>query len=68
MKLLRVKSVAEKLDASRSTVFRLMKSDDFPKPIKLSARHIVFVEAEIDQWVSSKRSIDERANELWRVS
>ncbi len=52
MKYLRVKSVAERLDVSKSTVWRLSQQGVLPKPIKLSPRTTVWRSDEIDEAVN----------------
>lgn len=48
------------IDYSRAHLYRLMKADQFPKPIHLGGNRIAFVEAEIDSWIRAK--IEQRDN------
>jgi prophage regulatory protein len=48
MKYLRVKSVAQQLDVSESTIWRFVQQGVLPKPIKLTARTTVWRADEID--------------------
>jgi len=41
---------------SRATIYRKITTDGFPKPIKISARRIVWDEPEVKKW------LDEQAN------
>ena len=53
-KIYRLKNVIEVTGMSRSTIYRLMDQDKFPKPIKLTQRIIGFLEEDIDQWIQNR--------------
>ncbi|MCX8979078.1 AlpA family transcriptional regulator [Citrobacter portucalensis] len=46
----RMRQVVQFLAMSESSVYRLMKATDFPRPVHLSSRLVVFDAAEIRQW------------------
>lgn len=46
--------VLSKTGFKKSWIYLLISNDLFPKPIKMGARAIAFVEAEIDQWVEDR--------------
>jgi predicted DNA-binding transcriptional regulator AlpA len=55
VKWIRTAEVAEKLAISTSGLKALMDRDvDFPKPMRVSERHIVFDEEAIERWMRSK--------------
>jgi prophage regulatory protein len=60
IKTLRVRSVAEKLQTARSTIFDWLNPDSprhdptFPKPLKLGKSVTVWIEEMIDDWIESK--------------
>jgi predicted DNA-binding transcriptional regulator AlpA len=55
MKWVRQKEVAEKLSLSLSGLKALMvREPAFPKPVKLSERHIVWDEDALNQWMKDK--------------
>lgn len=58
MNLLRVKEVAKKTSAGKSTIWGWVKDGKFPKPIKLSDRISVWKESDIDEWIESKKDKD----------
>lgn len=39
---------------ARSTVYKYMADEQFPKPVKLGVRVVAWVEAEIHDWVLAK--------------
>ena len=39
---------------SRPHLYRLVNADKFPRPIKLGANCIAFVESEVDDWLQEK--------------
>ena len=58
MKWLRPKAVAEKLGLSQ-TGFRLLQKRDgtFPKEVRISDRHVVFDEDDINRWMRAQMHI-----------
>jgi prophage regulatory protein len=51
---LRAPKVADKLDVSESSVWRIARLPGFPQPIKLSRGCTGWYEHEIDQWIDAK--------------
>jgi len=60
--VLDVKSLINKLHVSRTMIWQIRKEEDFPKPIRLTARRIAWLESEIDAWILSKAN--ERENNI----
>ena len=54
-KLVRVKDVLEITGMSRSTIWRLVNSGDFPAPYKLGPRMNAWHKSEIVTWIESRR-------------
>ena len=52
--IIRLNQVIKKTGLSRSTIYNLIKSGDFPQQIQLSPRTMGFVEAEIDSWIAAR--------------
>jgi prophage regulatory protein len=49
------KALAEKgVDLSLSQLKRKVKDGSFPKPIRIGARRVAWVEAEIDAWIDQR--------------
>ncbi|MCY4421127.1 MAG: AlpA family phage regulatory protein [Gammaproteobacteria bacterium] len=44
--------VEDRCRIGRSTIYRLMRSGDFPKPLQVGTRAVRWVESEIDDWIS----------------
>lgn len=53
-RLLRRPEVEERTGLTRSTIYRWMKSGDFPQAVRLGPKMIAWREADIDQWIESK--------------
>lgn len=53
-KILRLKQASEKTGLSRSSIYKLLSTGEFPKQIQLSARRVGFIEAELDAWLAAK--------------
>ncbi|MEZ6877565.1 AlpA family phage regulatory protein [Enterobacter sp. KBR-315C3_2022] len=45
-----MRQVVHFLAMSASSVYRLIKNTDFPRPVHLSSRQVVFDAAELRQW------------------
>ena len=53
-KIIRLPKVEERTGKSRSRIYADIEAGTFPKPIKLSARAVGWIESEIDAWIDSK--------------
>ena len=51
--IIRRKQVEARTGLSRSTIYLRIQNGTFPKPIKLGARAVGWVESEIDTWLAS---------------
>jgi len=56
--LLKIQKVIELTTLSRSTIYRLVESGKFPRPVKLTTRTIGWVEEEVRDFILDK--INER--------
>lgn len=54
MKLIKLKTVMDCTGLARSTVYKFIAEDRFPKPVKLGTRMVAWVESEIQQWILDK--------------
>jgi len=52
MKLIRIKEVMSRTGLARSTVYKYISENNFPKPIKLGSRAVAWVESEIEGWIN----------------
>ena len=55
MKYLRLADLVQKLGISRSSIYNRLKDSDFPKPIKLYERTVVFDELEVNEYMKMKK-------------
>lgn len=53
-RILRLPDVKSRTGLSRSTIYLRLATGDFPRPVRLGARSIGFVEAEVDDWISDR--------------
>ncbi|MDI4636700.1 MULTISPECIES: helix-turn-helix transcriptional regulator [Halomonadaceae] len=57
-----MKDLIEKLGISRSSIYEMLNSDSprydptFPKPVKLGARSVGWIEGSIDIWLCERQS------------
>jgi len=61
--ILRPKQLAEHLSVSLSTVWRLEKTDSFPKKIHLSSRTVGWLEEDVNSWIESRADIKSTNND-----
>ena len=54
MTALSVADVVKKVALSRTTIWRLCRAGDFPKPVRLSPGRVGWLEAEIDRWLAAR--------------
>lgn len=52
--LIRRKEVERLTALSRSRIYDLLKQNLFPKPVRLGAMSVAWVEAEIQEWIASR--------------
>lgn len=55
---LRIQSVQSRTGLARSTIYKLMSTGDFPKPVKPTPKASAWVMSEVESWMISR--IDER--------
>jgi len=53
-KFLRIAAVMDRCPYSRASIYRLVKSGDFPKPYSLGAGAVAWREADIDDWIQAR--------------
>ncbi|WP_299939312.1 AlpA family phage regulatory protein [uncultured Nitratireductor sp.] len=55
LKLLHRNEVQDRLGGiTHPTFYRLMETEGFPRPVKVSPRRIAFVESEIEEWIETQ--------------
>jgi len=53
-RILRMPETKARTGVPRSSIYRLLAMGEFPRPIKLGARSIGFVESEVDAWIADR--------------
>ena len=48
--------IEQRTGLKRSTIYDKMKAGTFPKPVKLGARAVAWLEPEIDAWIKERIS------------
>jgi prophage regulatory protein len=49
--ILRLPELKERIGLSRSTIYRRISENTFPKPVALGGRAVGWIESEIDHWL-----------------
>ena len=62
--ILRRKQVEDRISLSRSTIYLNIKNGTFPKPIKLGARAVGWLESEIEKWLADRIEIRDSEREI----
>lgn len=55
--ILSIKGVCQATSLSRATVYRLVKSGEFPKPVSITVGRVGWYEPVVDQWVRKKIAV-----------
>jgi prophage regulatory protein len=61
--IFRMNETCRQVALSRSTVYRLIDSGDFPQPIKLSKNSIGFLSSEVEAWKEQRISDSRKVKE-----
>lgn len=56
MRVIRMPEVKQRIGLSRSKIYTLIASNDFPRKIQLGLRAVGFLSNEIDMWIEKRAS------------
>lgn len=54
MRLIRLKEVMERVQLSKSTIYKMMANGEFPHKLSLGERASAWVEHEVDEWINKQ--------------
>ncbi|MWV18256.1 AlpA family phage regulatory protein [Pseudomonas sp. L-22-4S-12] len=54
MKVLRLNAVVRTTGLARSTIYKLIGSGEFPRPVPLTGRSVGWIETEVVAWIQSR--------------
>ena len=54
--LLRIGMVIRVTGLGRSTIYRLVASDEFPPPVRLTRRAVAWRRSDLERWTSARQS------------
>jgi prophage regulatory protein len=60
----RMADTCQDVGLSRSTIYRLIDLNDFPKPIPLGSKSIGFLRSEVEAWKEQRITSSRKAKEL----
>lgn len=52
----RLPTVLDRVGASKTTIYAMMKMGTFPAPVKIGQRAVAWRRSEIDQWIATRVS------------
>jgi prophage regulatory protein len=55
--MLRREQVLARIGLSRSSLYNLMVTGDFPKPVALGTRAVGWIESEVQDWLQQKIAV-----------
>ena len=58
MQVLRMPEVLSRIGLSRSTLWRLIRAGEFPRPIRLGRRSVGWIEYDVEAWIKSRSLTD----------
>lgn len=54
MRIIRLSVVIETTGLARSTIYKLIKSGEFPRPVPLVGRSVGWLESEVQEWIKGR--------------
>lgn len=57
-RILKLPEVLEVTGLSKSTLYRLIKSGDFPKPVRLTSQRVGWLASQVQAWMESLQAVD----------
>ena len=54
LRLLRLPAVLECTGLNRTMVYDLMTAGEFPRPLRIGARAVAWIEEEVDEWIRTR--------------
>lgn len=67
-RLIPIKEVVNKVGSSKSWIYSLIKSGDFPRPVSLGTRKVAWLESEIDEWIQQRVTERNKMTDTRRAS
>jgi len=52
-RLIRLKEVVDRTSLSKTSIYELMKTGEFPKQVHLGSQYVAWVEDEVDQFINA---------------
>lgn len=60
MRFIKLKEVMNRTGLGRSTIYKYMNKDDFPRSISLGGRAVAWVESEVHDWMAEKLAMRDK--------
>lgn len=57
-RIIRLPEVMQKTGASKANIYRWIKKNNFPKPLKIGLRSVGWLDQEINGWIESRPRAD----------
>lgn len=56
-RILRMPTVTERVGLKRTTIYDMIRTGKFPKPVPLNDKSVGWLESEIDEWIASRVAV-----------
>lgn len=56
MKLIRLKTLTEKVGLEKSAIYDRISKGQFPKQISLGGRSVAWLESDVDNWIMERKN------------
>ena len=57
-RLIRRKELEDRIGLARSTIYRMMAEETFPRPVRIGRRAVAWPESEIEHWIAARPAAD----------
>ena len=63
MRLMTLKTVGEKCALARSSIYDLMASDNFPRPVRIGPKSVRWRDTDVDEWLDNLKPAANKPSE-----
>ena len=57
-RLQRLSKVEDTTGYKKSKIYQMVRDGEFPAPVKLGARHVAWIEEEVQEWINNRPRVE----------
>jgi len=61
-RVLRSREVRDRIGLSRATIWRMVRSGAFPKPVALGPQSVGWLEREVSEWLAARAALRDKSS------